>query len=224
MRRFAPLLALLATAILAGTAAAACRTSCLHLPQDVTYCTPAAKVDTTVAHDPGYECSCFTAGFDVPNATLYVTSCSSFGMCYPRVTVEDDFTLGGLPAGTPVAFTARFDAALTASDFMGPGDADARLVEGAANAASVHHELWQFYGNTVSTPLSVPVVAIAGTPFHMLYEVRGTVGELCNVEWHGAFSFADLPAGVTVTSCNGFVQGPTPARTRSWGSVKAAYR
>lgn len=226
MYRLLAALVLLATTGFAGIAGAqaACPTSCLHMPQDVTYCTPAAKVDTTAGPDPTHVCGCYSGGFDVPSATLYTTACSSFGTCLPRVTVEDDFTLGGLPVGTPVTFTARFDVALTATDAMGPGAADARLVEGAANAASVHHDLILFNGNTVSTPLSVPVNAIVGTPFHMLYEVTGTVGELCWVEWHGTFSFSDLPAAVSISSCHGYVQAPTPVLDRSWGSLKVLYR
>ncbi|MEP7028854.1 MAG: hypothetical protein ABI960_09695 [Candidatus Eisenbacteria bacterium] len=202
----------------------ACHTSCLDMPQGVTFCTTAARVDTTAGPDPTHVCGCYTGGFDIPNATLYTTACSSFGTCHPRVTVEDDFTLSGLPPGTPVAFTARFEVALTGSNLMGPGSGDARVVEGASNTSSVHHNLNDFYGNTVSTPLSVPVIAIVGTPFHILYEVTGVVGELCYVEWHGTFLFADLPSGVAVNSCNGFVQAATPAHPVSWGSLKAAYR
>jgi len=39
------------------------------------------------------------------------------------------------------------------------------------------------------------------------------------------FDFFDLPPGTTVRSCKGYLQElPTPTLSRSWGSLKAAYR
>ena len=40
----------------------------------------------------------------------------------------------------------------------------------------------------------------------------------------GGYRFVGLPAGASVTSCQGFAGDPTPALPASWGGVKAAYR
>lgn len=200
-----------------------CPLNCIHVPAGVDYCTPAAQIDTSIV-DPTYNCGGYEAAFSIPHGTLHSVAWSPFGVCRPQTTVEDDFVVGGLPDGTVVSLTARLELSLTGSNYMGPGNAFAGLVEGTFNSSRLDWDLAEFYGNTRETVLSVPVTAIAGTPFHMRYFVGATLGELCYASWDGSFVFVDVPADASVISCNGYVQAPVPALPTSWGKLKARYR
>jgi hypothetical protein len=204
--------------------ASACPTSCVRLPGNVDFCTPAAAFDTTLADTVCCHCGQSRTAFNVPAGTLYAMGWSSWDGCEPRVTVEDDFVVGGLPIGTPVSFTARLALTLHASSFMGPGFASASLTEGASNTVAVNWDDVFYSSQTRSDVLMVPVTAIVGTPFHMKYFVRAYAGELTSAEWQGTFDFANLPGGASITSCKGYSQAAVPAQSASWGRMKAAYR
>jgi hypothetical protein len=213
-------------------AALACPQNCFWTPVGTDFCTPAATLDTLVDNDPGGLCSgSHRAKFDMPNGTLGSFSGSPFGGCTPRTTVHDDFTLLGIPNGTPVPLTARLFVTATVSTFLGDGTADAQITEGGANSAAVHWDIVNDFSHLGGPPpwmrgiaLSVPFVAIAGTPFPMEYWVGSTLGEGCSVAIVAAFTFDGLPQGASLVSCKGFVEAPTAAQPASWGSVKAHYR
>jgi len=215
------------TAAAAGSAGADdCRQNCIHVPDGYDYCTTAAEFDTTIA-DPTHTCGGYEAAYNVPLGTLYSNSGSSFGICRPQTTVEDDFSLSGIPAGTPVSLTGRFVLTITGGDLMGPGRAHAGMVEAAFNTSAIEFdlmELWEYPESTREIVLSVPITATVGTPIHMKYFVGSTLGELCNANWHGRFDFTDVPGGVSIISCNGYVQAATPSLPTSWGDLKARYR
>lgn len=228
IRRLAPpFLAALATLALSAPAAFACPQSCIWTPNGGDYCTTAAKLDTVLAVDPGGLCygSHDQSSFDITHGTLADASGSPFGGCTPRATVHDDFTLLGLPAGTPVALTARLEISATASTFFSDGTADAQITAGGASPAAVHWDIFNDFSHlggpgpwTRGTVLSVPFVAIAGTPFAMECYVGSSLGEGCYVGISGEFTFDGLPASASIVSCNGFVEAPTPAQAASWGT------
>jgi hypothetical protein len=216
----------LALAAAAGLVASAqaCPQSCLQILSGPDDCTTAAQRDTSGVPALNSFCGPYQAGYSIPGGTLYSAASSGFDGCRAQTTVEDDFSVIGAPAGTVVPLTARLSLSLYANDLMGPGNAYAGLVEGTSNSSAVDWNLIDFGGNTRETVLSVQVTAIVGTPFHMRYFVGSHVGELCFAQWHGTFDFTEIPAGVSVVSCNGYAQAPTPTLPSSWGRLKARYR
>ena len=218
----------LALAAVAGFAvsAMACPQNCLYFSPGYSlpgldYCTSAAQMDTSWR--PNYT-SWGELGYSIPRGTLYSTNHSGFDGCQSRTTVEDDFSVIGMPAGTVVTLTARLALSLRGGSLEGGGHAYAELVEAASNSSAVDWGTRYFDGTTRDTALTLPVTAMVGTPFHMRFVVGCSVGALCSAQWHGSFDFTGLPAGVSVASCNGYGQLPTPTRPTSWGSLKARYR
>lgn len=207
--------------------AIACPNNCIWRPQAADLCTTAAVLDTIFGHDATTLCSdSCRAAFDVPHGTLLSYAGSGWGGCDPRTVVSDDFTMLGLPAGTPVTLTARFDVSAEAGAFMGDGTVDAQLTVGA-NSAAVHWGIGTDFagvGATRTRTLTVPVSALAGAPFTLTCWVGSNLGELCYGDIRGTFTFDGLPAGASIVSCKGFVEAPTPVNPVSWGSVKARYR
>jgi hypothetical protein len=142
--------------------------------------------------------------------------CGSSGGVY----VEDDFSILGLPAGTPVSITAHLTGSLS-----GGG--------GGFFYAFVNAVLSDAIGNSQSAtapPLSsydlaLPVQAIAGQTFRLHFELNGGSLGFVSGSGSGAFSFAGLPPGAVVTSCQGYASSPvTAARHSTWGRLKTVYR
>lgn len=224
-------LALVASLLLAGLAtlsalsAQACPNSCLRLPGNVEYCTPAATLDTTLVDSGCCFCHEFRSAFNVPLGTIHASGSSSWDGCEARIALEDDFVVEGLPLGTPVALTAVFALTLEASSLMGPGFASASMTEGVSNTVALNWDdsFYAYPPGERDTVLTIPVSAISGTPFRMRYFVRAFAGELTYAAWNGTFDFTGLPKGAAVTSCKGFGEKPVPARPTSWGRLKTTY-
>ena len=71
---------------------------------------------------------------------------------------------------------------------------------------------------TFSVTAGSPVIVEFG-----LLAARASGGTL-SAEGAAAWRFVDVPEGVSVTSCRGFVSGPTPVAATSWGRLKSSYR
>jgi hypothetical protein len=216
------------TLLAALPASADCPHGCIRVPNVGTSCT---NTPTRLVPYPGYPngfvCTeTFSASYDIPQATLSFHSGSPFGGCNPRVEVTDDFTVTGLPAGTPVSYVAHFTMKINANCGFGPGNAFASVQAGAGAPATVFEDLQQCptFSVTLEHQLAVSVDAVVGTPTHLQFAIEGVMGELFSETVTGTFTFDGLPNGTTIVSCGGFVEGPVPARNASWGSLKATYR
>jgi hypothetical protein len=76
----------------------------------------------------------------------------------------------------------------------------------------------------VNEALTLTLNAVAGTPLHLLFAVRGEALEGA-ASMEGAFRFANLPAGASVHSCRGYSSdAPVAGRASTWGSLKVRYR
>ena len=221
-------LVLILALALVSPAFADCPQGCIRVPAVGTSCFNApAKLQGYTGYPLGFWCTeGFQASYDIPQATLMLHSGSPFGGCNPRVEVQDDFTLTGLPAGTTVSYVARFTITIDANCGFGPGSAFASVQAGADAPATVFESLSNCdpWNTTLQRQLTIPVDAIAGTPTHLTFAIEGTMGELFSETVTGHFTFEGLPNGATLSSCGGFVEGPVPTRNQSWGRVKAAYR
>jgi hypothetical protein len=173
-------------------------------------------------------CTSSSANYDVPAGTLAISfgcggSCGECGSG-AGVYVEDDFSVLGLPSGTPVALTARMTGTL-GGGFGGfeyvVTSATLKDTNGHVVTASVDPQ--GGYGGNLN--LSLPVDAVAGQVFRLHFELSGySLGPLSGSA-SAAFSFSGLAPGTAVISCQGYVSDRTvPARRSTWGRLKAAYR
>jgi hypothetical protein len=148
-----------------------------------------------------------------------------------ETVLEDDFVVSGPAAGTPVTFDAVLDLEGSAACFSEPGAGGGGRVrglvrEGASNERSVQHatSIPSVPYVAVNESLTLPVSAVAGSPVHLRFAVRGEALDGA-ASLQGTFRFANLPAGASVTSCRGYSSAaPVPARATTWGGLKSRYR
>jgi hypothetical protein len=222
--RFAcALVLILATATAHASSTGECPESCLTIWIAGEVCSQRAAADT--AHRFSIGNCADGASYDIPAGELSAFSEGwTLGPCgQAGATVRDEFTVGGVTPGTPLTFLARLDASFTALTPFGGAEASAGILQGETNSAGIDLIDSHSGGEIVDTTLTVSIDAVAGESFHVEFAVaivlQGGEGEI-----HGAFSFEELPANATVTSCNGFGQGPVPSMPSSWGRVKSIYR
>lgn len=149
---------------------------------------------------------------------------------YPtRAVVRDRFTLSGVAAGTIVLVLLEVDATGTvATPFGCAGSAcSAYLTVGVlsagSNGAGTVGETVHVGSKPVRENIQVPIILVAGTPKEIGLVIEGVCAPDLDVTGLATYRFLGLPDGGSVTSCRGFVQGPTPAARASWGRIKAAY-
>jgi len=130
-----------------------------------------------------------------------------------------------------VGFSAALHLRGAGYNFSGPGGPGgaaltATLLEGVSNTVQVVRSTTSFDPTPVlvNEALTLPVAAVAGTPIHLVIELRAQAldgrGEL-----EATLEFTGLPPGVRLVSCRGYVSdAPVAARRTSWGRLKAAYR
>lgn len=82
------------------------------------------------------------------------------------------------------------------------------------------------YGSSapVDRVMSLSIQVAEGSAFHLKFCAgAGAAGGYATLQ--GRLSFQDLPPGITIRSCQGFVQDePVQMRSTSWGRAKAIYR
>jgi hypothetical protein len=230
MRRLSLALVLAACFALAAPAGA-CPDNCFFTPGGTWTCTTEASADT-VFDSTAYP-SCFrsivfagyTAGYSIPQGTLYASVGGGFdGACGPGIAVTDDFVIGGLPAGTQVTLRAQLALRFQIGCILPGGSHGIARLESGAQSAMLDIELDNFADQVPrDTTVVLTLSVVAGTPFRLLASTQVRTGE-CLARMDGTLMFLDLPSVASVTSCNGFVQAPTPARATTWGAIKAGYR
>lgn len=229
-------LTLIIVAIATAPAIAACPTS-TYLYGGLDPATPIVEYapanDTTFRVQP---CETMHGRYQL-NAGLLLASTSgcAVGSSFPAVTgletiVEDDFTVTGLPAGTPVGFDAVLELdgeAFSSGEPGGGGGGRVRglIYETLTNQVSLQQgTTGQLSSITVHQPLTLHVDALAGTPVRLRFAVRGEcLDGVARME--GTFHFANLPPGAFVQSCRGYTSAaPVPARPSTWGRLKTSHR
>ncbi len=132
--------------------------------------------------------------------------------------VEDDFSIFGLPSGTPVSLTAHLTGYLQGGGFPPISSSAKAILSDASNNTQ-----------TASTPtssydLALPVQAIAGQTFRLHFEIDvNNLGPVLG-SGSGTFSFTGLPPGTAVTSCQGYISDYTvPTHASTWGRLRLAY-
>jgi hypothetical protein len=153
------------------------------------------------------------------------------------VRAVDDYTVIGLPTGTPLTFTATLRVigyvSVGCYGYDPSGNISGRLTEGSSNTVEVRRSSSldcdpQGYsccgvGASVDSTLRVDIVATAGAAFRLTSEVGASV-RFGSTSVTGQLAFEGLPPGTSIVSCQGYRQEfPVPATTMSWGALKVRY-
>lgn len=162
-------------------------------------------------------------GLGMLSASSFDANCVS---TQASALADDDYTLWGLPPGTPVTFAARVLLGGTGcGTFTGSGGVSAYIYDDVVSArTNVSAHSGQ---GCVSRRDSAQIVMTRtiGTPFRLHVSMYASAVEFGSGSGNVSLRFADLPPQVYVASCHGFLQGtPTAVAPRSWGSLKSIYR
>jgi hypothetical protein len=223
--RAAVVAVLLGSWIIPAAARAQCRVSDLICGGDALTATTA----TFEHHCSDVVMSVADLSYDVPAGKLHMSYSETMQVA---ISLHDDFTVTGIPDGTPVPLHVRLRYAGTGSGYGGPypgagGTMRVALLDplpGEAPAAKSYGLVFALVNAApFADSLDFTFTRPAGTPFGL--EIHGDAWYGYNLINDASFAFLDLPPGAHVGSCLGYRQEqPTPAIPRSWGSLKAAYR
>jgi hypothetical protein len=187
------------------------------------FCTPAAVLDTSTYNSV---CSRISR-VDVAHGTIEQLTGAGFGGCFFGITLDDDYRVEGLPAGTEVPLVFHLDLEAEVSGWNG-GDAHVVLSSPVSGSES-----WTF-GPIAGVPpdptvrdtksLSLAIAPRVGTPFRIsIWIDAGAYGE-SGSSVRASYWFGGVPEGAAIFSCRGFVQGVVPTVPATWARVKASYR
>ena len=167
---------------------------------------------TNSAAEPGqceFGAGYSSASYNIP-AGRYSIAASVYGECsaYAHVTVQDDFRVIGLPAGTPVAILAVLHAQVT--------DCGTTMTD-----VDGHHVTIFAGYEGKNAEVSLSIAAIAEQPFRLTYDAEAFGDLQTSGSVNADFHFTGLPAGAAVVSCNGYVSpGAVAVKPASWGKLK----
>ena len=165
------------------------------------------------------------ASYDLVTGRLYAEArgCSGFdgpGGGSANVRASDRFRLVGPPGGGPVVFEARLQLAGGVGGSFGTCSGDILELGGASASAND--------GGTMAlhTTITIPISHQVGDEFRIDCYASGSAGGSGGLGFVEAqLSFAGLPPGYGVASCQGYAgDGAVPTRKASWGAFKLHYR
>lgn len=169
------------------------------------------------------------AAYRLPDGTLSMSQCCA--LATTSVLAVDAFDASGVAPGTPVAVTVELtvDGSVSTLGCGGSGCSGmygARILHGTDSTEVIHSEAMFSGSRAFHDVLTLPVTIVAGRPEvirFLLFGHRNPGGSHAS-EGTGTYRFPGLPAGVTVTSCQGYPSPSVPARPTSWGRIKLTYR
>lgn len=198
-------------------------------PESQYQVTSTDTVTTTAGVCAAEDTGGYSIAFDLPQGTVAMSQPGTLRGAW--VEAADAYDVVGVPTGTPVALTVLFtvDGSVWTPGCGGTGCSGyvtIRVTHGAAYAETTYAiHLWSG-SQSFHDVRRLPVTIVAGTPEVISFKLRGgrSPGGDHGSEGHGQIGFVEIPAGVTVVSCQGFDAQPTAARKRSWGALKSIYR
>lgn len=172
---------------------------------------------------------CGTATYDLTKGWMRLAAGGGPEGGFGRVVASDEYRVTGLPDGTALVFEARLLVVGEARTGCGPiaSSASARvtLAEGVGNEATVLASVsecgkWAPIDSTIHVNVACESGELFTLSFNVIAAGRNGTGSAT-----AQLSFAGLPTGARVESCQGFAQDPPVATRRStWGTIKLAYR
>jgi hypothetical protein len=190
---------------------------CEHIAAPINL--PGAQIDdgsgSPIPWNDGEPCTraCYDLRSGILISNGYATpwfSCSAFQL------VADDYTVIGIPDGTPLTFAAELHVEGTRT---GTGAICAELSRNSAVYGS-----WP--DGSVDAVLAYPLQVNAGEPFVLNVSFGFCWPELAQYgegSAVGHLRFSGLPQGAAVVSCQSY-DVPVPTHIGTWGRVKAAFR
>jgi hypothetical protein len=149
--------------------------------------------------------------YDLRAGSLGSSVTSSDQISGSGVDTDDEYVLVGIPPGTPIDFSAVFTVAGSWSVYPGVPQGD-RAIDAKVWSDEASAEWPSPFGgwcchSSVSQTLSIPLHHGANEPFHVRthlesQQYRGTVTV------NGGLTFAGLPPGAGIVSCQGFASNP----------------
>jgi hypothetical protein len=154
------------------------------------------------------------------------------GACWLNAT--DLYQIVGPASADPIPFEVRAQltgsvtASLNTYPFIGQVcdgvSVQFHLSSGAAFVEFTEANSFQpCAGKTIDADLALPLAKLPGESFPVQYHLQsnnhGGVGTI-----RGEVAFANLPAGYSIVSCQGYVGQPVASLPTSWGRLKQAYR
>lgn len=182
------------------------------------YCSESGRFDSA---EPRFYVGCpgfnnLPTGYDIPQGTLqadfWTTSTGSASASF-----QDEFRLEGMTPGTSSRLRARLVV-------------DFRWCKGLTTATlrTADRDTFVHRGGECGSDgavLELEFNVRAGEPFRVGADVYTDGYENGWSTAQGRLTFADVPPGTRITSCNGYVQdSPVPVKGASWGSIKATYK
>jgi len=166
--------------------------------------------------------------YDLVAGTVFMHQCCFLLTTF--VDAFDDYDLVGVAPGTPVPLTVTLtiDGYVKSEGCGGSGCAGmyAVRVRHGATADSIVHSTQTFTQVNFHDVLTLPVTIVAGTPERIDYQAWGhrNPGGFHSSEANVLVTFAGVPPGAFVVSCQGYGGIVTPTRAATWGRVKVLYR
>ncbi len=213
---------LLAAGFAPPSAAQSCPASTVTLGVGVSSISSAAVFDTSAVNQGEVR-------WDMTVGNTYLFSAGSLSGLFGDV--YDDFDVTGVPAGTPVNVVAELtvDGAVWTPGCGGSGCGGyywVRFYHGTDSLVVQHSD--HLYSGRLDhhDVVQLAFTIVAGQPERLRIQSHGarTPGGSHLSEANCVLRFRDLPAGVDITSCKGFVGMAVPALPTSWGRLKRIYR
>jgi len=200
-------------------ARAACPLSCLYVNNSRGNCS-----DSTSRTFSAYQ---YQAGYDLFAGTAFnhldAPSPTNVGLA-----TNDDFTVGGIPDGTPLSIDALFPVSGRLWAGGNSAFASARLTAGSNS--DVLFASTSSSANVRQT-LRVTIACVAGQPFLINVQLATSAdlfthpGVFVQSWLDGFLVFDGLPPGGFITSCQGYhFEAPVAVQNETWGAVKIRYR
>lgn len=161
--------------------------------------------------------ACPTACYDLKKGILVSNGWSDpWNDCGTFTNTTDVYQIAGIPPGAPISFQAELWVTGTVS---GNGDVRAQMsLDSGGYQENVSST------SQVDFKLTIPVVRSVGEPFQLNFLLSGKCYPFDGqVHSTAVIHFTGLPQGAYVISCQNY-DLPVPTNSRTWGSVKAAYR
>lgn len=152
---------------------------------------------------------------------------------FASLTSQDRYTIVGPPSGSPIPFQARvhFTGTAGGGEVLLPNlgsvcrgsQVAIRLAEGIlVDDRTIPSEPCE--PKAFDETLVLDLVKLPGEEFTLATSLYQSAGHSIQTSASGALTFAGLPSGYSVQSCQGYAVAPVAVRARSWGQVKQLYR